>query len=431
MQLKTCGAVLALVTLGGAGAARAQERAPETEAPANADGQSVGETSPPAAASASTEAPPAAKASAPSSSNLTARVSAQMAAYQDSTATTVFTPNVGASLENPTSGWGVNGRYLVDMVSAASPDIVATASPRWVEVRHAGNLGAKYKPGNFGVSGYGSVSYTPDYLSLGGGAQLVQDLDDKNLTLVQGYGFGRDTIGRTGTPFSVFSRELTYHSITLGASRVVNTGLVLGLYGDAVLESGDQSKPYRYIPVFAPADAGKVTRGASPDEVAALRIQARPLEQLPLSRQRWAVTGRMAWRLASSTLRIEQRGYSDSWGMIASTTDARYMVDAGQRLILWPHVRVHLQDGVSFWKRAYTATGPNDLPAFRTGDRELGPLRNLGLGGGARLALGRPGAMDDVVLTATLDGTWTSFLDALYVTDRFSVIGVMGVEVAF
>jgi hypothetical protein len=325
----------------------------------------------------------------------------------------------------------VNGRYLVDMVSAASPDIVATASPRWNEVRHGGSLGAKYKPGTFGVAAFGSVSYTPDYLSLGGGGQLTEEVDDKLLTLVQGYSFGKDTIGRTGTPFSVFSRELTYHALSLGASRVVNTGLVLGLFGDAVLESGDQSKPYRYVPVFSPDAAAKVSRGASPDEVAGLRINARPLEQLPLSRQRWAVTGRLAWRLTSATLRLEERGYTDSWGLLASTTDARYMVDVSQRVILWPHLRVHVQNGVDFWKRAYSAIGPGDLPAFRTGDRELGPLRNLGLGGGARLALGKAGSAEDFVLTASVDGTWTSFLDALYVKDRWSLIGVVGAEVTF
>ncbi len=398
-----------------AGSTASPEAPPSTGAPATAA----------ADVNATVEPPPK------PSSNLTARISGQMAAYQDSTATTVFTPSVGASVENPTSGWGINGRYLVDMVSAASPDIVATASPRWEEVRHAGNLGAKYKPGNFGVSAYGSASYTPDYLSLGGGGQLTQDLDEKNLTLVEGYGYGRDTIGRTGTPFSVFSRELEYHAFSLGVSRVVNPALVLALFGDAVLESGDQSKPYRYIPMFAPDAAARVTRGASPDDVAALRINARPLEQLPLSRQRWAATGRLAWRFTGSTLRLEERGYTDSWGMLASTTDARYLVDVGDRVILWPHVRVHFQNGVDFWKRAYTANGPNDLPAFRTGDRELGPLRNLGLGAGTRIALGKAGRVDDWLLTASVDGTWTSFADALYVKERFSIIGVVGLEVTF
>src|SRR5262249_4888118 len=118
------------------------------------------------------------------------RASAEVGAYQDSDSTSVLTPSIGISLESPTAGWRVNGRYLVDVVSAASPDIVATASPKWIEVRHAGTVGARYKPGLYGIGANASTSYTPDYLALEGGGQLVQDLDDKNLTLTEGYSYG-------------------------------------------------------------------------------------------------------------------------------------------------------------------------------------------------------------------------------------------------
>ncbi|HVH46447.1 MAG TPA: DUF3570 domain-containing protein [Labilithrix sp.] len=116
--------------------------------------------------------------------------------------------------------------------------------------------------------------------------------------------------------------------------------------------------------------------------------------------------------------------------MKATTTDARYFVDLGDRVIVWPHLRLHAQDGVDFWHRAYVGT-LEALPAFRTGDRELGPLTNVTLGAGLRLGLGRAGAVDDWVLTTTVDGTWTSFFDALYVKQRLSGLAALGVEVAF
>lgn len=362
---------------------------------------------------------------------VTTRVGGEVAGYTDTVGVSVFTPSVAASVESPTSGWGTNGRYLVDVVSAASPDIVATASPRWSEVRHAGNLGVRYKPGRFGVALGGAASYTPDYLALSANAQLVQELDDKNLTLVEGYSIGRDTIGRTGTPFDVFSRELTTHAVSLGFSRVVNEALVLGLYGDGIFERGDQSKPYRYVPMFAPEVAPRIARGASAITVADSRIVARPLEQLPLSRDRWAVTGRMGWRTERTTLRLEQRLYEDSWNLKATTTDFRWFVDVAERVTVWPHLRAHVQGGVDFWQRAYAARDVHDLPALRTGDRELGPLASFGAGGGARFALGRSGKKDDLVLSFTGDGTWTSFTDAIYVKNRFSVIGTSSVEVTF
>ena len=405
------------------------------ETPTNADAGAAAEPAPPPADASdggAASVAPAEAAPAPSrGSSVNVRASTEIAGYLDSTATSVLTPSIAGSVESPTAGWAVNGRYLVDVVSAASPDIVSTASPNFKEVRHAGNLGFRYKPGTFGVAANVGTSYTPDYLSLSAGGQLTQELDDKNLTLVEGYGYGHDTIGRTGTPFSVFSRELSYHAISLGASRVVNSGLVIGLFGDAILERGDQSKPYRYIPLYTPEVAATIPRGASVAQVAAARSQARPLEQLPLQRDRFALTGRLAWRFTASTLRIEERGYADSWGLRASTTDVRYFVDVSQRIMIWPHGRFNLQNGVDFWQRAYGSTGPNDIPALRTGDRELGPLRTLGGGGGIRFALGKTGAQEDIVLSTALDGYWTSFADAVYVKERFSALTATTLDIAF
>ena len=400
----------------------------QPDAPANAD---AGE--PQAAPDSGADAAPVAPASPPPSekSNLTVRADTEVAGYIDSTATSVLTPSVGASIENPAAGWSLSGHYLLDVVSAASPDIVSTASPNFKEVRNAGNIGGRYKPGLYGIAGNVGTSYTNDYLSVNAGVQLTQELDDKNLSLVEGYSYGHDTIGRTDTPFSVFHRTLQYHAFSVGGSRIVNSGLVLGLFGDMVFERGDQSKPYRYIPIFSPESAPLVSAGANASDVQSLRIQARPLEQLPTERNRYALTGRLAWRGSATTLRLEERGYIDTWGMAASTTDARLFIDVSNRVTVWPHARVNIQNGANFWRRTYVANDVHDLPAIRTGDRELGPLKTLGGGGGMRWALGKAGDQDSFVLTATFDGYWTDFIDALYVSDRFSALGALGAEVTF
>src|SRR5262245_27253799 len=75
---------------------------------------------------------------------LTTKASAEVGAYADSVAVEVLTPTVAGSVESPTAGWRVDGHYLVDVVTAASPDIVATASRRWTEVRQAGHIGGRY-----------------------------------------------------------------------------------------------------------------------------------------------------------------------------------------------------------------------------------------------------------------------------------------------
>lgn len=362
---------------------------------------------------------------------LTTHASSEIAGYTDSVGVSVLTPSVGGAIEDPLAGWSANARYLVDFVTAASPDIVATASPRWSEVRQAGSIGGRYKPGLFGISGGGNASYSNDYLALGGNVQLTEELDDKNLTLMQGYSYGHDTIGRTGTPFKVFSRELTTHGATLGLSRVVSPSLVLGIYADAIFELGNQSKPYRYVPMFSPEIAPIIPRGATAFSVADARITAKPIEQLPLSRERFAVTGRLGWRTEHTTVRLDERLYADTWSLLATTTDFRWFVDLGERTTIWPHLRVHVQKAVDFWKRAYVATSIHDLPMWRTGDRELGPLGNFGVGAGARFALGKSGSKDDFALQFTGDGTWTTFTDDLYVKNRFSALVAAAFEVAF
>jgi hypothetical protein len=370
----------------------------------------------------------------------TKRVGTEFAGYLDTDHVAVLTPSINAGIEN-VSGASLNASYLVDVVSAASADIVSTASNRWQEVRQAGGLGAQYKPHDFGVGLGGSVSSEPDYLSIGVFATMVKDFDEKNWTLNFGYGYSHDTAGRCGdngqcTPFSVFSRPLQRGSFNGGISWVVDRASLASLTADVLFESGDQSKVYRYIPMFSPAvvTAG-VPLGASADWVNANRLPERPLEQLPLARRRFALTARYAHRYESSTIRIEERFYSDDWGLIASSTDGRWIFDLGKRLALWPHARFHVQKAVSFWERAYVS-GPGgnngdawNLPLYRTGDRELGPLWTLEGGGGLKWYLGSDAEPRTWQLGFTADAMYSSYLDDLYVTNRAGYLGALTLEV--
>lgn len=362
------------------------------------------------------------------------RFSSEVSSYADTQHVYVLTPTIAAGLADPTRGWSANGRYLADAISAASVDIVATASPRWSELRHAAAIDGVYKPRDLGANVAASFSREPDYLALTAAGGLVHDFLQKNVTVGLQYAYGHDTIGRAGTPFDVFSRTLARHAIKPTLVLVLDRASLLTVVGDVVVERGDQSKPYRYIPTFAPDVAGAVPRGADVDLVHALRAPERPLEQLPLERDRYAVTARYARRFEGATLRLEERVYADTWGLAATTTDARPIFDLSRRWALWPHLRFHLQNAVSFWRRAYVAepsiAGPTLLPALRTGDRELGALTNLTLGMGVRWALGGGDRVDTWALRAQLDVTWTSFFDALYVTDRLAAFLAIGVEAA-
>ena len=357
-----------------------------------------------------------------------------MSGYLDTTAVRVLTPAIRASVFSPTAGWNVGASYLVDVVTAASPDVVSTASRRFADTRHAATATGGYKPGRFGAQVFGSYSSEHDYISRTLGATLSGDFLDKQLTPQLGFAHSWDTIGRTGTDYDVFHHTLLTEEISAGATIIMSSVSVLVLGATAALESGDQSKTYRYVPFFEPGVSVPV--GASADTVNKARLPAKALEQLPLDRQRFSVGGRYILRArASTTLRLEERVYDDTWGIKASSTDATYFMDLSPRLRIWPHGRFHIQSGTTFYRRVYGATlnsdGSATVPAFRTTDRELSPMFGATLGGGVRIALTDPGAKFQLAVISTADGLFNYYTNALYLRTRLAGYGTLGLEADF
>ena len=360
----------------------------------------------------------------------------EFAAYSDTDHVKVITPSIVVGVNN-VSGASLTASYLVDVVSAASIDVVSTASTRagWGEIRQAGTASAEYKPRDFGVAVGGSISREPDYLSYGGYVMVIKDFAEKNWTVDFGYGYSHDIAGRCGvggacTPFNVFSRDLNRGAFNGGLAWVVSRESLASLTFDVAVENGDQSKPYRYIAMFAPNVAPTIKAGASVDSVNASRLPEKPLEQLPLSRDCFAVSAGFAHRFDASTLRLEERIYDDSWRLMASSTDVKWVLDLGQRLSVWPHGRFHVQSPVSFWELAYVSEpGPGfNLPLYRTGDRELGPLWTVDGGLGMRWRLADAASESSWQVGLTGDVAYTSFLDDLYLLNRTAYLGALQVQ---
>ncbi len=368
--------------------------------------------------------------------NLAVKAGMEFSAYSDTNAVNVVTPAINASVSSPTAGWNVGATYLLDVVTAASPDIVSEASPVFRDRRHAATLTGGYKHGIFAGQANAGLSIENDYTSISGGLALTADLRDKLLTPRIAYNYSHDTIGRTNTPLDVFSHQLDTHDFDVGLTMVLSPTTILLVSGTLQLERGDQSKPYRYIPMFDPATARRIPVGATVDLVNRVRLPLRPLEQLPTSLDRYAVGVRLAHRFHdTATLRIDQRLYVDSWSILSTTTDGRWVQDIGKRLSAWPHLRLNAQTGASFYQLAYAATlnqdGSVTVPLFRSDDRELGPLITLTGGGGARFAITPPDARMQVGITAQADVMFTRFFDALFVTARTAVYGTLGIDVEY
>ncbi|MFO0758207.1 MAG: DUF3570 domain-containing protein [Byssovorax sp.] len=359
---------------------------------------------------------------------LTIRGGMEVASYNDSTNVDVLSPTLFISAENPTAGWRVGGSYTVDVVSNASPDIVATATRRFDEVRNAGSLAAEVKLGPARVGIDGAVSVEPDYIGRGVGANVSADIVNKTVTPTLAYHLGFDILGKGHTPFYVFHRNIMTHDIDLGVSLVVNATTIAVVGGTIEIQDGDTSKPYRHIPMFTDGISQQIPRGATPLLVGTYRLPLMPFEQLPDNRKRFALMGRLSHRFENATVRGDERIYTDTWGLKASTTDARFFYDATKSLRVGPHLRFHIQGPVDFWKRAYVAeqtpTGEWSLPKYRTGDRELGPLFGVTLGAGVRYKL-----TDIFAVSVQAEGIYTQFLDHIYVYDRWGFFSATTLEI--
>jgi hypothetical protein len=349
----------------------------------------------------------------------------------------VFSPTINFAVVSPTAGWTIGGSYLLDMVSAASPDLVSSASQPFVEQRHAVSLSGSYKLGATQVGLNGFIGSEPDYLARTFGGNVSTELNEKLITPRFGYNISLDTIGYRNTPFVQFNRPLTTHSIDAGVTFVMSptTLLVTGI--SMSFERGENAKLYRFIPMFTDDVASKVLPGLNADVVNANRLNVRPRENVPALRDRFAIGARLNRRISSvGTIRLEERLYTDDWGVKASTTDARYMHDLGERLRVWPHARLHAQSGASFYQLAYAAkvdqdATPVQIPQYRSGKRELSPMFAITGGGGARIALTSEKATVQYAVVVSGDVMYDRYLASLYILSRTAVYGNVGFDAEF
>ena len=70
-----------------------------------------------------------------------------------------------------------------------------------------------------------------------------------------------------------------------------------------------------------------------------------------------------------------------------------------------------------------------NLPLYRTGDRELGPLWTMEGGGGIKWYLGSDAEPRKWQLGFTADAMYTAYTDDLYISSRTGYLGALTLEV--
>lgn len=346
--------------------------------------------------------------------------------YTDTNNVQVLTSQVAVARALDPEGGQASVRGIVDVVSAASVDVVSHATTRFDEVRLEGNVAVSHALGDVLPSASYRYSREPDYESHQVGAGAQARLGSADTVLAAHYTGTFDTVGRTDTPDAQFAEALATHSGDLGVTQNLGTESLLRVVYTLTMQRGYMEKPYRFVPLFsraglAQAAVDDVRLGL--DTFERYSLAARPPEQVPDERNRHALGARYLTYVepVDGALRVDYRFYVDDWLVLANTVEVSLYQTLGEHWKLDTFVRGYQQIGASFWERTYLSDGES-IPRYRTLDRKLSPYWAATLG--ARVELD----YETVSFYGQLEATETHFVDFLLIDDRFNLVSQLGVE---
>jgi len=256
----------------------------------------------------------------------------------------------------------VSGQYYVDMVSAASVDVLATAS-EYTEERTEYTLGVDYLHDDSILSlGYTNSSEN-DYEANTVYFSTSQEFFGGMSTVTLGYARGWDDVGVAGN--DSFNEEADRQNYQLGLSQVVTRNSLLGLDLEVVTDEGFLQNPYRQ------------NRYIDPNDPTAFLYQP---ERYPETRTSFSVATRALYYLPyRASIRGEFRYFSDSWGIDAQTFELAYVHALNPRWTLEGRARYYVQDEADFYSDLYAFENSQTHLAR---DKEMSAFSGTTLGGG-------------------------------------------------
>ena len=311
---------------------------------------------------------------------------ADLLVYTDTDAVQVVSPQAHVRRTLDDDGGLISARFTVDVVTAASVDVVTHATPSFRETRYELGLSASKAFGAHLPSMSYRYSHEPDYVSHGGQLGWRSRLGTPDSVLSLGYGLTHDLVLRHGTSRNAFSETAFTHDASISFAQTLSDRSLLRFGYGLVVQTGYLEKPYRHVPLFtsesvaaARADGTRLDR-SSFDEY---RESLRPPEEVPDLRIRHALSVRGLHHLPDvrTTLRLDYRFYFDDWGLLAHTIEPAVRTRIREAWDLTIFARVHRQDSASFWRRVYQIDEVGRVPNLRSVDRDLSAYTTLTAGG--------------------------------------------------
>ena len=269
--------------------------------------------------------------------------------------------NIGTSVS-------VSANYYVDMVSSASIDVEATASPYSEERKETGFTG-QYMVDRSTISlGYTS-SKENDYDSSTYSFGIDQSFFGDLTTLGFGVSFGEDTVGQNTDP--TYERKLQRRKYSINASQIVTKNLLASLSFDSVSDqcldlTQDQSclnNPYRSVRYLSGTGGYLYQSEIYPHTRNSDALGLRAIYYLPYR----------------ASVRLEARQFSDSWGIDADNIELRYLHPYNDQWLFEVKYRIYEQTGADFYADLFPY---RDAQNFLARDKELSPFSSntIGLG---------------------------------------------------
>jgi hypothetical protein len=289
--------------------------------------------------------------------------------------------------------FGLDAGWSADVVSGAtakvySVDAVSSATT-FDDMRNEGQVAMRFAGRRSRLGFRGGVAAERDYLSLNFGGSGDIDLPGKNTNFSLAYTHNMDEVcdrdNSTLTPFQRRTLDGLQPCEKKSGLRGVDT-VGVTLWHDLTIDTVQGGITQNLSPTMVGQVSlyGQVLKGFQSNPYRAVRVRSvEAQETVPDVRARAALSLRLNKYLPSlsAALHADVRAYSDTWGVNSGTIEGAWSQYFGKSLLLRVRARLYQQSAATFFKDAFFYETEGEAGAYFTGDRELGRIRNVLLGG--------------------------------------------------
>jgi hypothetical protein len=242
--------------------------------------------------------------------------------------------------------WEVQASAAVDIISGASPQLVTNASGRPVQTitgasvddrRTTGDVKVTRRFGDFSVALSGAYSHEEDYRSKAFGVEGRMDLDQRNTTLIAGYGSSRDRVGSSDNPLLDEPRNTKEYLV--GVTQVLSPTALVSSTLAFSRGKGWYNDPYKLTFTFFPSGAPIVAADVRPDH---------------RNHVAWLTRFRYHVPSLGGTLQADYRYFDDDWGIRAHTLEVAWQQAINDRWSVRPALRYYTQGAADFYMPVLT-----------------------------------------------------------------------------